>query len=104
MNIQIINFTESNKLKDLDKNLSIPLPLFYKQDKNKNGSENNITNFTCDKKNCCIDKTLYNNLINNIKLNKFEKNKFSRKMTKRTNKNYKSTRKTSKNTNKNRSK
>tara|TARA_B100000902_G_scaffold389513_1_gene436792 strand:- start:6147 stop:6455 length:309 start_codon:yes stop_codon:yes gene_type:complete len=96
MNIQIFNLIESNKIQKLDKNLSIPSVLHYQSHHNTKNLNNIISNFTCNKKDYCIDKNLYTCLLNNIKPNKEENKSYTKQMTKRKNKKHKSTRKTSK--------
>lgn len=101
MNIQIINFTESNKLKDKLKdklkNLSIPSSLYY----NNNTTKINTTtlntvlnNFKCIDNECCIDEKLYNNLIYNLKPNKCESKKYNKNLTRRKSKKIKTYNKT----------
>ena len=93
MNINIFNLIESSKLKNIDKNLSVPSALYYKgQNQNSKNLNNIVTNFTCNKNECCIDRYLYTTLLNNIKPNKEE----NKKMTRRRNKKNRSTRKSSK--------
>ena len=96
MNIQIFNLSNSDKLKNIDKNLSIPSVLYYQSSDTNKHLNDIITNFRCNKNNCCIDKNIYNSLIENVKPNKKEHNNYNKQMTKRRNKKYNSTRKTSK--------
>lgn len=96
MNIQVFNLIDKNKLKNLDKNLSIPSILHYQTTNTNNKLNNILSNFTCNKHNCCIDKNLYNTLVDNIKPDKEDNKKYYKQNTKRRNKKYKSTRKTSK--------
>ena len=99
MNIQIINLTESNKLKDKFKNLSIPSSLYYNNNTNTiNTTTLNtvLNNFKCIQDECCIDEKLYNNLIYNLKPNKCENIKVNKKLTRRKSKKYKIYNKTSK--------
>lgn len=103
MNIQIYNLSSANKIKDIGKNLSIPSVLYYTSACNntnngtsKKGLENIINKFTCDNKSCCIDKDLYQKLVDNIQPSKKENRKYNRKLSRRRSKKYRSVQKTKK--------
>ena len=106
MNIQIYNLSNANKIKDIGKNLSIPSVLYYTSSCNntsntnngtsKKGLENIINKFTCDNKSCCIDKDLYQKLVDNIQPSKKENRKYNRKLSKRRNIKYKNMQKSRK--------
>lgn len=96
MNLQIINLTDSNKLKDLGKNLSIPSVFYYKSKKENKSVSDLVNNFTCNKDTCCIDLNVYKNLLDNIKANKTEMKQYNKKLTRRKSKKYKSMRKSKK--------
>ena len=103
MNIQIYNLSNANKIKDIGKNLSIPSVLYYSSTCNngnnttsKKGLENIVHKFTCDSKTCCIDKDLYQKLVDNIQPSKKENRKYNRKLSKRRNIKYKNLQKSRK--------
>ena len=109
MNIQIYNLSSANKIKDIGKNLSIPSVLYYTSACNnsnhtsntnngtsKKGLENIVHKFTCDSKTCCIDKDLYQKLVDNIQPSKKENRKYNKKLSRRRSKKYKSVQKSRK--------
>lgn len=111
MNIQIYNLSNDNKIKDIGKNLSIPSVLYYSSNGNNNNGnntncinntiskkslENIVHKFTCDSKTCCIDKDLYQKLVDNIQPSKKENIKYNRKLSRRRSKKYKSVQKSRK--------
>lgn len=109
MNIQIYNLASVNKIKDVGKNLSIPSVLYYSSSPNNGNNtncvnnttskktlENIINKFTCDNKTCCIDKDLYQKLIDNVQPSKKENRKYNRKLSRRRSKKYRSVQKSKK--------
>ena len=112
MNIQIYNLSSANKIKDIGKNLSIPSVLYYSSSSNNGNNDNNGNNsnnttskkslenivhkFTCDSKTCCIDKDLYQKLVDNIQPSKKENRKYNRKLSRRRSKKYRSVQKSKK--------
>lgn len=96
MNIQIFNLVDSSKLKNIDKNLSIPSPLYYENGKNSKNLNTIVTNFSCNKNDNCIDKNIFSCLVDNIKPTKQENKNYSKQITRRRNRKQNSTRKTSK--------
>ena len=111
MNIQIYNLSSANKIKDIGKNLSIPSVLYYSSSCNNGNNDNNTTSrkglenivhkFTCDSKTCCIDKDLYQKLVDNIQPSKKENRKYNRKLSRRRSKKYRSVQKSRKKDNNN---
>lgn len=83
MNVQVINVFNDNVLKKLGKNLSIPSALHYEKSLDKKNMLHILNNFNCDKSSCCIDSTLYKNLINNVKPTKRASRKIYRKISNR---------------------
>ena len=81
MNIQIINIAKSDKFQDKLKHLSIPSPLYYNMD----NIGNLLNKLSCNKNACCIDATIYKNIIDNLKPNKEDIKIYNRKKSRRNN-------------------
>ena len=87
MNIQIINIAKSDKFQDKLKHLSIPSPLYYNMGNigNMDNIGNLLNKLSCNKNECCIDATIYKNIINNLKPNKEDIKIYNRKKSRRNN-------------------
>lgn len=96
MNLPIINLLDNSKLKHLGKNLSMPAVFYYMPIRDNKSVSDLIHNFNCDKDSCCIDKNVYNNLLDNIKAKNSDIKQHNKNATRRKSKKYISIKKTKK--------